>query len=101
MLLAFAFRSMSFVLGIMGQMVTTPLSLSLDQRSDLKVYVNYLAQVVKKSKWQIFCSSEWLTFGVDSPRNGTSYPEIIDKVKSLVFQPGEHGYPDQEAYIMA
>lgn len=99
-LLAYAFCSVSFVLGIMGQMVTTPLSLSLDHRPDLKVYANYLVQVVKKSKWLTFCSSEWLTVGVDSPRDGTFYPKIIDKVKSLVFQPGEHGYPDQEAYIV-
>lgn len=55
---------------------------------------------VKKGPWWMFCSSEWTTFGVGWPPEGTFDATIISSVKSLVFQPGPGSHPDQQPYIV-
>lgn len=47
-----------------------------------------------------FCSSEWASFNVGWPRDGTFNLDIISQVKTWVFDIELHGHPDQVAYIV-
>lgn len=84
----------------MGQSLTTPLSLTLDHWSEVRHRARGLSVEVRKGKWQIFCRSEWPTFGVGWPRDGTFNLDVILQVKAKVFDTGPHGHPDQVAYIV-
>ena len=84
----------------MGQTLTTPLSLTLDHRPDIRARADNLAVNVRKKKWVTFCSSKWPTIGAEWPRDGTFNLNIISQVKAKVFSPGPHGHPDQRAYIV-
>lgn len=84
----------------MGQTITTPLSLTLDHWQDVWNPANNLSVNVKKRKWQTFCTSEWPTFNVGWPQDGSFNPDIILQVKSRVFNPGPHRHPDQIPYII-
>nr|XP_048312997.1 uncharacterized protein LOC125414929 [Myodes glareolus] len=84
----------------MGQSLTTPLSLTLDHWSDVSKRASNQTLEVKKKKWQSFCSSEWPTFNVGWPRDGTFNKNVILQVKERVFDKGPHGRPDQVAYIV-
>ncbi|XP_051030437.1 uncharacterized protein LOC127214132 [Phodopus roborovskii] len=55
---------------------------------------------VKKKRWQNLCASEWPTFNVGWPHDGTFDLGIILQVKERVFHAGPHGCPDQMAYIV-
>ena len=55
----------------MGQMVTTPLSLMLDHWTEVRTRAHNLSVEVKKRLWQTFCISEWPTFNVGWPPEGT------------------------------
>ncbi|XP_014388801.1 PREDICTED: predicted GPI-anchored protein 58 [Myotis brandtii] len=85
----------------MGQTVTTPLSLTLDHWTEVKGRGRNLSVEIRKGPWQTFCSSEWPTFNVGWPKEGTFDLSIIFAVKRIVFQkePGDH--PDQQPYIVA
>ncbi|KAM6182206.1 transmembrane channel-like protein 1 [Erethizon dorsatum] len=54
----------------------------------------------RAGKWQTFCSSEWPTFQVGWPPEGTFHLPLIQAVKTIVFRPGKQGYPDQQPYIV-
>lgn len=85
----------------MGQSVTTPLSLTLDHFKEIRAFAHDHAAVdVRKGKWQTFCSSEWPTFNVGWPPEGTFNLSVILQVKSKVMVPGPHGHPDQFPYIV-
>ncbi|XP_054565836.1 formin-1-like [Eptesicus fuscus] len=84
----------------MGQSTSTPLSLTLGRWSEVKGRAQNLSLVIKKSKWQTFCSSEWPNFKVGWPPEGSFHLPLIREVRNLVFQPGRHGHPDQEPYIL-
>lgn len=70
----------------MGQAVTTPLRLTLEHWSEVKGRGRDLSVEVKKRPWQKFCSSEWPTFNVGWPAEGTFDLSIIFSVKEIVFQ---------------
>lgn len=89
-----------FVLEIMGQTVTTPLSLTLSHWSDVRDRANNQSVEIRKKKWVTLCSSEWPTFNVGWPRDGTFNLDIISQVEAKVFNPGPHGHPDQVPYIV-
>lgn len=84
----------------MGQTVTTPLSLTLDHWTEVKSRAHNLSVQVKKGPWQTFCVSEWPTFDVGWPSEGTFNSEIILAVKAIIFQTGPGSHPDQEPYIL-
>lgn len=48
----------------------------------------------------LFCSSEWPTFNVGWPQDGTFNLDTISQVKAKVMDPGPHGHLDQVAYIV-
>ncbi|XP_020935532.1 uncharacterized protein LOC102158723 [Sus scrofa] len=84
----------------MGQTVTTPLSLTLDHWTEVRSRAHNLSVQVKKGPWQTFCASEWPTFDVGWPSEGTFNSEIILAVKAIIFQTGPGSHPDQEPYIL-
>lgn len=88
-----------FCLFGMGQTASTPLSLTLAHWSEVSARASNLAVRVKKGKWQTFCSSQWPTFGVGWPADGTFDLNVVRAVKQKIFVPGSHGHPDQQAYI--
>ena len=94
------FTSTAISLEIMGQSITTPLSLTLQHWRDVQDTANNQSVEVHKKKWVIFCSSEWPTFNVGWPRDGTFNLDVILQVKAKVMNPGPHGHPDQVAYIV-
>lgn len=82
----------------MGQTSSTPLSLTLDHWSEVRERAHNLSVEVKKRPWQTFCTSEWPTFGVSWPPEGTFNFSIILAVRTVVFQE-TGGHPDQIPYI--
>lgn len=84
---------------VMGQTVTTPLSLTQDHWTDVRARGRNLSVVVKKQPWLTYCSSEWPTFGVGWPSVGTFDLPTIRAVKAIVFQEGAGSHPDQQPYI--
>ncbi|ERE83902.1 neutral cholesterol ester hydrolase 1-like protein [Cricetulus griseus] len=83
----------------MGQTVTTPLTLTLDHWTDVKTRAHNLSVEVRKGPWQTFCSSEWPSFGVGWPPEGTFNLSLISAVKRIIFQ-ASGGHPDQVPYII-
>ncbi|XP_029417169.1 uncharacterized protein LOC115069525, partial [Nannospalax galili] len=84
----------------MGQQLTTPLSLTLDHWKEVKSRAHNQSVEIKKHQWITFCSSEWPTFNVGWPRDGTFDSDVILQVKAKIFSPGLTGHPDQVAYII-
>uniref|UniRef100_A0A8C6CPV9 Gag polyprotein n=1 Tax=Moschus moschiferus TaxID=68415 RepID=A0A8C6CPV9_MOSMO len=84
----------------MGQSLTTPLSLTLQHWRDVQTIAHNQSVDVRRKKWTTFCSSEWPSFNVGWPQEGTFNLDIISQVKARVMDPGPHGHPDQVAYIV-
>ncbi|XP_017744083.1 PREDICTED: uncharacterized protein LOC108539709 [Rhinopithecus bieti] len=84
----------------MGNSQTTPLSLLVDNFKDVRARGYDLSIELKKGKLITLCHSEWPTFGVGWPAEGTLCLPIILRVKSRVFLPGRSGHPDQIPYIL-
>ena len=94
--------SLCFVLFVtltMGQTVMTPLSLTLSHWAEVRARAHNLSIEVKKGLWRNFCSSEWPTFDVCWPPEGTFDLTIIFEIKAIVFQEGPGSHPDQQPYI--
>uniref|UniRef100_UPI00402B4D47 uncharacterized protein LOC143310361 isoform X2 n=1 Tax=Arvicanthis niloticus TaxID=61156 RepID=UPI00402B4D47 len=85
---------------IMGQMLVTPLSLTLQHFKEVRGVAHNNFVDVKKGKWQIFCTSEWSIFSVGWPRDVTFNISIIRQVKKRVINPGTGGHPDRVSYII-
>ena len=83
-----------------GQRLTTPLSLTLEYWKEVKDRANNLSVEVRRRKWQTLCRSEWPTFEVGWPWDGTFNIDCILQVKEQVFNAGPHGHPDQVPYII-
>ena len=88
-----------FLFLVMGQSVSTPLSLTEDHWTDVRARGQNLSVIVKKKPWQSYCTLEWPTFGVGWPPEGTFHLPTIRAVKAIVFQEGSGSYPDQQPYI--
>ncbi|XP_055280194.1 uncharacterized protein LOC129554897 [Moschus berezovskii] len=84
----------------MGQSLTTPLSLTLQHWKDVQDIAHNQSVEVRKKKWTTFCSSEWPSFNVGWPQDGTFDLDTIFQVKARVMDPGPPGHPDQVAYIV-
>ena len=84
----------------MGQTQSTPLSLFLANFKDVWARGNDLSLDIRRSRLITFCRSEWPTFGVGWPTEGTFCLPIILKVKTQVLLPGKEGHPDQAPYIL-
>jgi hypothetical protein len=72
----------------MGQGQTTPKSLILSHFSEVKERALNVGLVIKKGKFNTFCSAEWPTFGVGWPIQGSLSLDLITKVKAVIFWPG-------------
>ena len=83
-----------FLVFVMGQTVSIPLSLTEDHWTDIRARRRNLSVIVKKKPWQTYCTSEWPTFGVGWPPEGTFYLPTIRAVKAIVFQEGPGSHPD-------
>ena len=84
----------------MGQSMTTPLSLTLDHWAEVHDRASNQSVEIEKKKWQILCTSEWPTFNMGWPRDGTFNITTILQIKERVCDKGPHGHPDQVAYIV-
>jgi hypothetical protein len=84
----------------MGQGQTTPKSLILSHFSEVKERALNAGLVIKKGKFDTFCSAEWPPFGVGWPIQGSLSLDLITKVKAVIFQPGNRSHPDQVPYIL-
>ena len=84
----------------MGQSYSTPLSVMTDHFSDFKSKAQNLSLLVKKSKLKTLCSSEWPTFQVGWPPEGTFGLPVIQAVKEKIMAPDPQGHPDQAPYIL-
>ncbi|XP_048654625.1 pollen-specific leucine-rich repeat extensin-like protein 2 isoform X1 [Marmota marmota marmota] len=84
----------------MGQSTSMPLSLNLDHWTKVRLRAQNLSFSVKRRTWQTLCASEWPTFGVGWPPEGSFYSPLIRKVRDIAFQPGPHSHPDQQPYIL-
>ena len=69
-----------------------PPSLALDHWTEVRSRDYNLSVEIKKRRWQVFCASEWPTFDVGWPPEGTFDLTVIFEVKAVVFQdkPGSH-----------
>ena len=84
---------------VMGQTQTTPLSIMIDHFKDVRGRANNLSVEVRKGRLQFFCSSEWPTFNVGWPPEGTFDLPTIHRVRSIISQP-KMGHLDQLPYII-
>uniref|UniRef100_A0ABI7ZV80 CCHC-type domain-containing protein n=1 Tax=Felis catus TaxID=9685 RepID=A0ABI7ZV80_FELCA len=84
---------------VMGQTQTTPLSIMIDHFKDVRGRANNLSVEVRKGRLQFFCSSEWPTFNVGWPPEGTFDLPTIHRVRSIISQP-KTGHLDQLPYII-
>lgn len=83
-----------------GQTQSTPLSLLLANFRDVKARGHNLSLDIRKGNLITYCRSEWPTFGVDWPTEGTFCLPVVLKVKSKIFLPGKEGHSDQIPYIL-
>lgn len=84
----------------MGQTIATPLSLTLDHWRDVQIRANNLSMEIKRRKLQTLCTSEWPSFNVGWPKEGTFNITILLQVKEQIFSRGPQGHPDQVPYIV-
>ena len=89
-----------FLFFVMGQTVTTPLSLTEDHWMEVRARGQNWSVTIKKKPWQTVCSSEWPGFGVGWPSRVSFDLPTIRAVRAIVFQKGLEAHPDQEPYIM-
>lgn len=83
----------------MGQTVSTPLGQTLNHWTEIRTRACNLSVEVKKGPWRTFCSSEWPTYNVGWPPEGTLDLTVISAIKNMVFQKEPGPYPDQGPYI--
>ena len=55
---------------------------------------------IRRGKFQIYCKSEWPTFGVGWPQKGTFHLPIVLQVKAGIFRDKPVGHSDQVPYIL-
>ena len=85
-----------YVFFVMGQTVSTPLSLTKDHWMDVRARGLNLSVMVKKKPWLTFCSWEWPAY---SKGEGTFDLPTIRAIKAVVFSGRTMSHPDQQLYI--
>lgn len=83
----------------MGQAVSTPLGRTLDHWTEVRKRAHNLSVEIKKKPWRTYCSSEWPSYGLGWPPEGTLDLTVISAIKDIVFQKGPGSHPDQVPYI--
>ena len=73
--------------GMMGQCHSspTPLSLVTDNIKEVKMRAHDLSVEIKRNKLITFCSTEWPTFHVGLPSEGTSDLGTVHRVRDIIF----------------
>ena len=99
-LLAIVFILVLLLMEEMGQTQTTPLSLMTDHFSDVRERAHNLSMDIKKGKVRVFCISEWPSFNVGWPPEGTFNLTTLLQVKGVIFRKGAQGCPGQIPYIL-
>lgn len=84
----------------MGQTMTTPLSLTLSHWTEVRARAHNFSVKIKKGKWQTLCASEWPTFQIGWPPEGSFLLDKIKLLKSKIFNIDPHGHPDQVPYVL-
>ncbi|XP_073649783.1 uncharacterized protein [Tursiops truncatus] len=84
----------------MGQTMTTPLSVTLSYWTEVRARAHKFSVEVKKGKWQTLCASEWPTFQIGWPPEGSFLLDKIKLLKSKIFNIDPHGHPDQVPYVL-
>lgn len=84
----------------MGQNISTPLNLTLKHWAEVKARAHILSVDVKKQKWETLCASEWPTFQIGWPANGSFSLTLVTAIKQCVFGVGSKSYPDKIQYIL-
>ena len=72
----------------------------LSHFSVIKERAHNLSTDIRKGKFQTYCMSEWPTFDVGWPQEGTFHLPIILQVKAVIFKDKPDGHPDQVPYIL-
>ena len=101
LLIVFTVCVLVWIEDIMGQTQTTPLSLMLSHFSHVRERAHNLSTDIRRENFQAYCMSEWPTFEVGWPLQGTFHLPVILQVKSLIFRDKSDGHPDQVPYILA
>lgn len=81
---------------IMGQTQTTPLSLMFSHFSNIRERAYNLNTDIRREKFQTYCMSEWPTFDVGWPREGTFHLQV----KAVIFRNKPDSHPDQVPCIL-
>ncbi|CAK7315349.1 Gag polyprotein [Vulpes lagopus] len=84
----------------MGETEATPLSLMLSQFSGIRKRARILSIDIWRKRFQIYCISEWPTFDVGWPQEGTFHLPIILQVKTVILTDKLDGHSDQVPYIL-
>ncbi|CAD7680316.1 unnamed protein product [Nyctereutes procyonoides] len=84
----------------MGETETTPLYLMFSHFSDVRERARILSIDIRRERFQIYCISEWPTFDVGWPQEGTLHLPIILQVKAVIFRDKPDGHSDQVPYIL-
>ncbi|CAD7682608.1 unnamed protein product [Nyctereutes procyonoides] len=101
LLIVFTVCVLVWIGDIMGETETTPLSLMLSHFSDVRKRARILSIDIQRKRFQIYCISEWPTFGVGWPQEGTFHLPIILQVKTVILRDKPDGHSDQVSYILA
>ena len=100
LLIVFTVCVLVWIEDIMGETETTPLSLMLSHFSDARERARILSIDIRRERFRIYCMSEWPTFDVGWPREGTFHLPIILQVKAVIFRDKPDGHSDQVPYIL-
>ena len=86
--------------GTMGQRHSspTPLSLVTDNFKEVKMRAHDLSVEIKRNKLITFCSTEWPTFHVSWPSEGTFDLGTVHRVQDIIFRL-RIGHPDQVPFV--
>ena len=85
---------------IMGQAQVTPKILFLNHFPEIRTKAHNYGMEVKKGKFDTLCSTEWPTFKVGWPPQGTFSLDIIKRLQDVISRPELQGHPDQYPYIL-
>ncbi|CAD7682222.1 unnamed protein product [Nyctereutes procyonoides] len=100
LLIVFTVCVLVWIGDITGETETTPLSLMLFHFSDVRERARILSIDIQRERFQIYCISEWPTFDVGWPQEGTFHLPIILQVKAVIFRDKPDGHSDQVPYIL-
>lgn len=84
----------------MGQNISIPLNLTLEHLKEVKTGAHNLSVETEKQKWKILCTSEWPTFQIEWPTEGSFSLPLILTIKRHIFGTSGQSHPDKVPYIV-